>query len=218
MHVKISIAYIRACMLWRMPRRYSMDSRQEETAARRRRLLDAAIEVLGEAGADRLTMEAVAERADTATRTLYNHFPSREKLIAAVLDLLLAEARDALYLDPPTEGSPAERLRLFVGLVYDVYGRQGDSLATLLDHRDDPQIGPEVTRMRQRRREHLDDILNDPRADLLLPGPPAVALAFVLTSHETWAALVNESGLPPPAALALATATLDTVLFGRRPG
>ena len=93
-------------MLRRMPRRYSMDSRQEETAARRRRLLDAAILVLGEVGADRLTMEAVAERADAATRTLYNHFSSRDELIAAALGLLLQEAHDSLYLDTPAEGDP----------------------------------------------------------------------------------------------------------------
>ena len=46
-----------------------MDVRKEEAAIRRRRLVDAAIEVVGEVGADRLTMEMVAERADTATRT-----------------------------------------------------------------------------------------------------------------------------------------------------
>jgi AcrR family transcriptional regulator len=204
-------------MLWRMPRRYSMDSRQEETAARRRRLLDAAISVLQQAGADRLTMEAVAERADTATRTLYNHFSSREELIAAALDLLLQQARDSLYLSPPDDGDPAERLRRFVGLVYDIYARQGDSLSTLLDHRDDPRTGPQITEMRQTRRGHLDDILQDPHATLLLPFPQAAALAFVLTSHETWKALVTESGLTQAAALAVVTTTLDTALFGHRP-
>src|SRR5271156_1361958 len=103
MHVKILIAYFRACMLTLMPRRYSMDSRQGENEARRRRLLDAAILVLGEVGADRLTMEAVAARAAAATRTLYTHFSSRDELIAAALDLLLQEARDSLYLNTPAE-------------------------------------------------------------------------------------------------------------------
>ena len=43
-----------------------MDMRKEEAASRRRRLLDAAIEVVGEVGTERLTMEMVAERADAA--------------------------------------------------------------------------------------------------------------------------------------------------------
>jgi AcrR family transcriptional regulator len=205
-------------MLWRMPRRYSMDSRQGETAARRRRLLDAAIAVLGEVGADRLTMEAVAERADAATRTLYNHFSSRDELIAAALDLLLQEARDSLYLNTPAGVDPAERLRLLVRLVYDIYDRQGDSLATLLDHRGDPEIEPQVAMMRESRREHLGEILKDPQATLLLPVPQAVAMAFVLTSHEAWKSLVRESGLPQLAALELVTTTLDAVVFGREPG
>jgi hypothetical protein len=124
----------------------------------------------------------------------------------------------SLHLSPPADGDPAERLRLFVHLVYDIYGRPGDSLSTLLDHRDDPQIGPQVLMMRQTRRGHLEDILQDPQAELLLPVSPAVALALVLTSHETWKALVTESELTQPAALALVTTALDTALFGRRPG
>jgi AcrR family transcriptional regulator len=203
-------------MLWRMPRRYSMDSRQGETVARRRRLLDAAIQVLGEVGADRLTMEAVGERADAATRTLYNHFSSRDELIAAALDLLLQEARDSLNLDTPAEADPAERLRQFVRLVYGIYGQQGDSLTILLDHRGDPTIGPQVTMMRESRREHLEEILKDPQTKLVLPVPEAAAIAFVLTSHETWTALVKESGLSQLAALDLVTTTLDTVLFAAK--
>src|SRR5271169_5858357 len=115
-------------MLRRMPRRYSMDSRQDETAARRRRLLDAAVQVLGQVGADRLTMEMVAERADAATRTLYNHFSTRDELIAEALDRLLQQARDALYLGTPEPGDPAGQLGAFVRLVYGIYDRQGASL------------------------------------------------------------------------------------------
>ena len=55
--------------------------------------------MLGEVGADRTTMEAVAERADTATRTLYNHFASRDELIAEAFGLLLSTYRDDLRLD-----------------------------------------------------------------------------------------------------------------------
>ena len=45
-----------------MPRAYSMAIRSEEAALRRRRLIDATIEVLRDVGADRLTMDMVAER------------------------------------------------------------------------------------------------------------------------------------------------------------
>ena len=81
-----------------------------------------------------------------------------------------------------------------------------------------PKIGPQVTMMRESRREHLEEILKDPQTKLVLPVPEAAAIAFVLTSHETWKALVKESGLSQLAALDLVTTTLDTVLFAHRPG
>jgi AcrR family transcriptional regulator len=201
-----------------MPRRYSMDIRHEETEARRRRLLDAAIEVLGEAGAERLTMEAVAGRAGAATRTLYNHFPSRDELIADALSRLLAEFRDAVDAQPPGQGEPAERLRSFVRLLFDTYERQGTSLTTLLEHRDDPQIGAKITEQRHYRRRQLQHILRDAKADLLLPVPQAVALAFVMTNHATWKSLIEDSSMTQPTAVALTTSTLDAALFGHRPG
>src|SRR5271154_7026495 len=165
---------MRPCMYSRvMPRRYSMDARQEETAARRRRLLDAAIEVLGQVGADRLTMEMVAERADAATRTLYNHFSTRDELIAEALDRLLEEARDALYLGAPEPGDPVGQLRAFAQLVYGIYDRQGASLTTLLDHRSEPRIDAQITQMRAQRREYLERVLAGAGSALLLPVPQA---------------------------------------------
>jgi AcrR family transcriptional regulator len=194
-----------------------MDNRQEEAAARRRRYLDAAIDVLGEVGADRLTMEAVAERADAATRTLYNHFSSRDDLIAEALSRLLQDFRDTLDLKLPNQGDPAERLRSFVRLLYNTYDRQGSSLATLLDHRDDPQIDAQFTEQRRWRRDQLHHILLDAKAELLLPLPQALALAVVLTNHASWTTLVREARLTQPKAIALTSATLEAVLFGHRP-
>jgi AcrR family transcriptional regulator len=200
-----------------MPRRYSMDIRQEETTARRRRLLNAAIEVLGEAGAERLTMEAVADRAGAAIRTLYNYFSSRDELIAEALSRLLAEFREAVEAQPPDQGDPAERLHSFVRLLFDTYERQGASLTTLLQHRDDPQIDVQITEQRHHRQRQLQHILRDAKADLLLPVPQAVALAFVMTNHASWKSLIEDSSLSQPRAVALTNTTLDATLFGHGP-
>jgi AcrR family transcriptional regulator len=66
-----------------MARKYSMETRNEEGGLLRRRVMDAAFEVLGEVGAERLTMDMVARHSDAATRTVYNHFESRQELLAA---------------------------------------------------------------------------------------------------------------------------------------
>jgi AcrR family transcriptional regulator len=201
-----------------MPRRYSMDVRAEETAARRRQLLDAAIEVLAESGADRLTMEAVAKRADVATRTLYNHFSTRDELIAAALQRLLQEYRDAFDMRPPGEGDPPERLRSFARVLYDTFARQGRSITTLLDHREDPQIDAQITEQRRWHRRQLEDMLRDAKPDLLVPLRDAVAIAFALTNPDSWRTLTEECGLTQAKALALTTTTLDATLFGQLPG
>src|SRR5262245_38874564 len=124
-----------------------MGVRSEEAAIRRRRLVDSAIEVVGDVGADRLTMEMVAERADTATRTLYNHFSTREQLFAEMNARLLELFRTAAVLELPATGEPADRLRQFVSILFDNYEHQGDSLTTLLELNDDA-IRAQVSEMR----------------------------------------------------------------------
>src|SRR3974390_3682501 len=97
LHVNRSVAVVPACnMGLRIPRKYSMETRNEEGALLRRRVMDAAFEILGEVGAERLTMDMVATRAGAATRTVYNYFGSRQELLAAVYADLVRTNRDLL--------------------------------------------------------------------------------------------------------------------------
>lgn len=171
-----------------------METRSEKAALRRQRLIDAAVEVLGEVGADWLTMDVVAQRADAATRTVYNHFSTRQELLAAVQAHLLRAFRDTLQLDTPATGEPAERLRQFVVLLYDMYERQGAALTTMLEL-DEPAIRAQVRDMRIWRRDRLEQILRSSNETLRLPLREAVGFAFVLTNHGSWRALREEIGL-----------------------
>src|ERR1700729_1392240 len=119
-----------ACNMDFMPRKYAMDMRSEVAALRRRRLIEATVEVLGEVGADRLTMDMVAQRADAATRTIYNYFPTRQDLLSAVQAELLPAFRDTPQLEIPEAGEPAERLRQFVAVLFDMYEQQGAPLTS----------------------------------------------------------------------------------------
>ena len=196
-----------------MPRKYSMETRSEEAALRRQRLIDAAVEVLGEVGADRLTMDMVAQRADAATRTVYNHFSTRQELLAAVQAHLLQAFRDTLQLDIPVDGEPAERLRQFVALLYDMYERQGVALTTLLEL-DDPAIRAQVRDMRAWRRDRLEQILKSADDTLRLPLRQAVGFAFVLTNHVSWRALREEVGLTQGKVVETTVTGLEAGLFG----
>ncbi len=195
-----------------MPRKYSMDIRSEVAALRRRRLIEATVEVLGEVGADRLTMDMVAERADAATRTIYNYFPARQDLLNAVQSELLQAFRDTLQLEIPETGEPAERLRQFVAVLFDMYEQQGAALTTLLEF-DEPGIRAQVREMRAWRRDRLEQIFRPASDTLRLPIGQAVAFAFVMTNHVSWRVLREEIGLTQGQAVETTTTGIEAGLF-----
>ncbi len=195
-----------------MPRKYSMAIRSEVAALRRRRLIEATVEVLGEVGADRLTMDMVAERADAATRTIYNYFPARQDLLNAVQSELLQAFRDTLQLEIPETGEPAERLRQFVAVLFDMYEQQGAALTTLLEF-DEPGIRAQVREMRAWRRDRLEQIFRPASDTLRLPIGQAVAFAFVMTNHVSWRVLREEIGLTQGQAVETTTTGIEAGLF-----
>lgn len=76
--------------------------RQRKAEATRRRLLDAARELMAAGGAESLTIAALASRADIGLGTYYNYFETREAIIdAVILDIVesLGQRLDALTAD-----------------------------------------------------------------------------------------------------------------------
>jgi AcrR family transcriptional regulator len=193
-----------------------METRNEEGALLRRRVMDAAVEVLGEVGADRLTMDMVASRADAATRTVYNHFRSRPELLAAVYDDLLRRNRDILQRNVSETGEPAERLRQFVTQMYGIYEERGAAL-TILIGLDEPTIRAHLRDMRTWRRERLTQILRPANKTLRLPLKQAAGFAFVTTNHATWRALREDVGLTQRQTIHTSTTVLAAALFDDSP-
>jgi AcrR family transcriptional regulator len=212
LHVNGFVAAGSAGNIWGMARKYSMETRNEEGALLRRRVMDAAFEVLGEVGAERLTMDMVAARADAATRTVYNHFGSRQELLDAVYADLLRTNRDLVEHNVTETGEPAERLRQFVTQFYDMYEERGVAFAILIGL-DDPNTRARLRDIRTWRREQLTQILQPATTTLRLPLKHAAAFAFVTTNHATWRALREESGLTQPQAIHTATTILEAALF-----
>jgi TetR/AcrR family transcriptional regulator, acrAB operon repressor len=83
------------------PRGYTLKRRAETTAATRRRILDAAIELYLDRGIDATTLTAIAKRADVARGTVIHHFGSGEGVLGESLDHLLGrlELPDERILD-----------------------------------------------------------------------------------------------------------------------
>lgn len=77
--------------------------RDHHRAATRRALADAALEVARLVGPDRLTAEAVAERAGVSRRTLFNYFPGVEAALTAPIQDFLDASVQALARRPAAE-------------------------------------------------------------------------------------------------------------------
>ena len=106
--------------------------RERADAARNRlRILEAAADLVGERGIERVSMEDVARAACVGTGTLYRRFGDRAGLALALLDQHTREFQDALISGPPPLGPgapPAERLRAFGDGYLDLLERHADLL------------------------------------------------------------------------------------------
>ncbi|MFF1836365.1 TetR/AcrR family transcriptional regulator [Streptomyces sp. NPDC058231] len=79
-------------------------------AATHRAIVDAAEHFLLEGGAEALTLEAVAERADVAVQTIYNRVGGRSALLIAVAERALEEVRHYVDVAYASTGTPVERI------------------------------------------------------------------------------------------------------------
>ena len=95
---------------------------------RRKRILDATIELASTGGFDAVQMRAVAERADVALGTLYRYFPSKIHLLVSALGRELERADTALR-DKPVPGDTAAE-RVINVLKRTTRGMQGDAHLT----------------------------------------------------------------------------------------
>jgi AcrR family transcriptional regulator len=78
-------------------RPYRGVSASQRRAERRERLIEAALDLIGEAGLDALTMTAVCARARLTERYFYESFAGRDALLAAVFDSCIASMDSAMY-------------------------------------------------------------------------------------------------------------------------
>jgi AcrR family transcriptional regulator len=127
----------------------------------RRRMLDAAVELIGESGVEGLRMREIGERADVGFGSFYSHFASKEELVAAVVADRVAAVTGPIMerayacVDPAEGIAVAHRLFLRVALADPTLARMivqlgegelsdatGQALGGLLarDGRGDPDV------------------------------------------------------------------------------
>ncbi len=83
---------------------------ERNQAARRERVMQAALELAADGGLDGVQMRDVAERADVALGTLYRYFPSKEYLLVSILKTLVDGHIEGLRQNPPSGDTPEARV------------------------------------------------------------------------------------------------------------
>lgn len=93
-----------------------LESEGDDAGLRRRRIIDAANELLEEEGLEGLTIRAMLKRTGLARRAFYERFASKDDLVLAVFAETLKDAAD--FFGSQEQGDPIEQLRaIVVGLV-----------------------------------------------------------------------------------------------------
>lgn len=179
-----------------------MTKRAEELDATRRQLVQATLEVAAEEGLDALTMQAVAQRADVAVRTVYNYFDSRDALIAAAMERLTTGTREAVERIEVPDGAPRQRLRAFVSAYLSSYEEQWATLPVAFSSLHVPMVREVVEEMRAWRRRELMRILRAAeRAGVLsVPVREALAVCYLATAYSTYATMVADLDVSPESA------------------
>ena len=84
---------------------------------RRRRILEATLQLASKGGYEAVQMRTVAERAEVALGTLYRYFPSKIHLLVSALALELVEIQDKLERKPIPGDTPHERMQFVLARV-----------------------------------------------------------------------------------------------------
>lgn len=93
-------------------------------AARRERVVRAALELGAEGGYDAVQMRDVAARAGVALGTIYRYFPSKDALLLAVMVEWLGELECRVTRRPPTGSTTVERIMDVIGRALRTMDRQ----------------------------------------------------------------------------------------------
>ncbi len=182
------------------------DLRGTQLADTRRRIAGAVLDVLVRDGVARVSFPAVAEQAGVSLRTVYRHFPNKERLVAAGLSHGSEKATAAFPVGRRNVGSMREFLPL---LWHELYRNRE---AVQLQHVTSSGRDLRGARMRARQEEvlaslatthpHLDDAARRRLAPLL----------SILMSSTTLFDLVDHLGLDIDAAADLVATAMETLV------
>ena len=123
----------------------------------------AALFAIADGGTAAVAVEPLAARLGATKGSFYWHFPNREQLIAAALELWEREGTDDVIAELAPVSGPVERLRrlLEIAIGYEDDDAAGQADVGLLAAANDPVVGPVLSRVADKRLDFLERIFRE---------------------------------------------------------
>lgn len=173
--------------------------RQEQAEATRFRIADAARRLFAEHGYGATSIEAIAQEAGVATRTVYSAFGAKREILSLICDRWLSDAnaielaQQVLALD-----DPRERLRGAAGWLTTLYSAGFDVVLIFEAATDESAETRALLRSKLAgRNQVMDKIIASLQDQLQIPLRRAQAVYRALAAPGVYQELVAESGWKP---------------------
>jgi AcrR family transcriptional regulator len=122
---------------------------------------EAALEALAEEGLAGVAIEPLARRLGTTKGSFYWHFVDRADLVAATLELWEQQGTDEVIAAIEEIPDPPQRLAALARLAYERAARGTDPHSGVLAAASDPQVGPVLERVTEKRLVFLERLYRD---------------------------------------------------------
>jgi AcrR family transcriptional regulator len=131
--------------------------RRLTSASRREQLLEVALGEFGRRGFHLTQMEHVAVAAAVSKGLLYQHFASKEELFTAVTGQVVDGLSRRLHAATRAADPSLTRVRVLVNVLFTHATDHPDAWALIVRHLDTPEVGTELTGLR----EEIGGIVHD---------------------------------------------------------
>jgi len=173
--------------------------RQQQAAATRDRIADAARRLFGTAGYGSTSMEAIATEAGVAVRTVYSAFGTKREILSLICERWLehAHARERAQ-EVFAEPDPVRRLRGAAGWLRNLYSAGFDVVMIFEAATDEsPETRALLRSKLAGRNEVMDAMIASLGHHLHVPVGEAQAVYRALAAPGVYRELVEESGWTP---------------------
>lgn len=144
----------------------------------------AALEAFAEGGPTSVAVEPLAKKLGVTKGSFYWHFPNRQALLAAALDLYEQEGTESVITSLRDQAQAKDQLERLLTLVFKDEG--GDPVYyALLANASDPSVAPVLGRITTRRLDYLTQAMAE------IGYSPVEAHHRAVLGYTTWLGLIQ---------------------------